>query len=226
MSHPNAKQILWCAILIAGSAVWALEVPPLPIQPLPQAVFNFDQDAPGKPPKGFDLLVAGGDAGVHWEIQTDRHAPSPPNVLAQTGRTQPGDQFAVALLQGPPMEYGEVAVHFKTTAGEENQAAGLVWRYQDPRNFYAVMASGKTETVTVYRVKKGRVQAIDSKDAIVSPLAWHELRLVFVKKNFTVFLDGELAAGNKDGGLRKAGRVGFGTQSDSHILFDDFRVSH
>ncbi len=207
-------------------AMTALGADPLPkAVPTPQALFNFDKDALGKPPPRFTLAITGEGPAVHWEVKQDRQAPSLPNVLAQTGAAKPGENFALALLEGIVLAHGEVAVRFKALSGEEDQAAGIVWRYQNPQTYYVVRANAKEDNCSVFRVKKGKRKEIDTQAAIVTPLTWHELRLSFVKENFTVSLDGELVLGGKDKSFRTPGQVGLWTKADSVILFDDFRVS-
>jgi hypothetical protein len=219
------KFILWCALILGVTAVYAADAPPPEAKPVPLALFNFDRDPLGKTPERFTLIIGGEGQGVHWEVRQEREAPSPPNVLAQTGRTQPGENFALALLDGVHLQHGEVAVKFKAIGGAENQAAGLVWRYRDPKNFYVAMASVKGDVITAYRVRKGKRKILSAQDVIVAPMRWHELRLVFINNSFSVFMDGELVLGAKDSSLLDAGRVGLGTQSDSEVLFDDFRVT-
>ncbi len=46
--------------------------------------FTFDPDTPGAPPHGWLQGVTGAGA-ARWAIAADHDAPSPPNVLMQTG---------------------------------------------------------------------------------------------------------------------------------------------
>jgi hypothetical protein len=214
------------------SAANAMAAESLPIDAIPKdavlppvSVFNFDQDALGKPPARFVFAVAQEGPEVHWEVKQEPHAPSPPNVLVQSGRARPGDNFALALLDGVRMDHGEAAVKFKAISGDQAQSAGVVWRYKDPQNFYLAEASAKDDNCSVYRVKKGKCKLLGTQAIIVSPFAWHEIRAVFVDDDYTVLLDGQLAVGGKDSGLKGAGLVGLSTHSDSVMAFDDFHVS-
>ncbi len=189
------------------------------------AVFNFDRDALRKPPQGFTLAVTGEGSGVHWEVRQDRLAPSAPNILVQSGKANSGENFALALLDNVMLEHGEMAVHFKPLAGDEDQAAGLVYRYKDPQNYYVIFANSGNESCSIYRVKKGKTKQLDSKDVIISPYTWHELRITFAKENYTAFIDGQPVLGGKDSSFKAAGLVGLATKADSVIAFDDFRVS-
>ncbi len=140
-------------------------------------------------------------------------------------KTKPGEDTALGIINTKPVEHGEVAVRFKTLSTEGDQAAGIVFRYQDPSNYYVIAASAKDESCALYRVRNGKRKKIDSKDVIVSPLSWHELRVIFTQDKYTALVDGELALGVKDSSLTAPGRVGLWTPAGSQIAFDNFRVS-
>lgn len=215
-------------LLLCAAAAFAVDKPiielPKGAVPAPMTLFNFDHNAPGKLPPQFTLAVTGTGPEIRWEVREDPQAPSRPYVLAQSGKADPGENFALALLEGPWLERGEVAVRFKAVGAEDDQTAGIVWRYRDPQTYYVVSASAREDTCGVYRVKKGRRERVDEKLVVVTPYTWHELRLIFVGKNYTVFLDGEVVLGGKDKTYLGAGQVGLWTKAESSIRFDDLRV--
>jgi len=193
---------------------------------MPLSVISLDQDPIGKPPGQFTFAVTGEGQDVHWEVQLDPLAAARRHTLLQSGKAAPGDNVALALINGVKLQNGEAAVRFKVTSGEDDQSAGIVWRYQDPQTYYLARASAKDDSCSVYRVKKGVMKLLDTQQATIMPYTWHELRVVFVKKNYTLFVDGELVVGGKDAGLLETGKVGLCTLSDSAVRFDDIRVSH
>jgi hypothetical protein len=140
-------------------------------------------------------------------------------------KTKPGEDYTVGLLNDVLLDHGEVVVRFKTLTTDGDQAAGIVFRYKDPQNYYVIVASAKDESCALYRVKRGKHKIIDSQDIIVSPLSWHKLHITFVQEKFTAFVDGELALGAKDSSFKDPGRIGLWFKSDSQVAFDDFRVS-
>ena len=217
--------ILCAGVATASEDAFNLKTPPKDARPMALDVFNFDRDALGKPPAHFALAVAGEEPETQWQVKRDLQAVSPPNVLAQTGKGEPGDYVSMMLLEGRPLEHGEVAVQFRVMTTEGDQSAGLVWRYQDPKNFYEVVASAQDESCSVYRVKKGKRKLLDQQAAVITPYTWHELRVVFVKDNYSVFVNKELTVGGKDSGLQGAGLAGLCAQGDTAAQFDDFDVS-
>ncbi len=219
------KSLLFAALWLVSSPAIALDALPKDAVPAPQAVFNFDRDALAKPPQRFTAAVTGEAPEIHWEVRQDHLAPSAPNVLVQSGKAKPGENFALLLLDNVVMAHGEIAVRFKALSGDEDQAAGIVYRYKDPQNYYVIRANSKEDNCVLYRVKKGKRKLLDEKNVIVSPYTWHELRVTFANENYTALIDGELILGGKDKSFKDPGQVGLWTKSDSVIAFDDLRVT-
>ncbi len=80
-----------------------------------------------------------------------------------------------------------------------DQAAGIVWRYQDPNNYYIVRANALENNVVLYKVENGIRVAIAPKgrpsrsSGVKHPVpgGWNVLRVLFRNSLFTVFLNGE-----------------------------------
>ena len=81
--------------------------------------------------------------------------PSPPYVLAQLSQDRTAGRFPLAIWSGTSIRNGEVSVAFKTVSGAIDQAAGIVWRYQDPNNYYIVRANALENNIVLYKVEKG-----------------------------------------------------------------------
>src|SRR5207247_2450863 len=80
--------------------------------------FNFDADPVGSLPSG--ALVFSGQ----WGIRAESDAPSPPNVLCQTGTAQ----FPAIALSDAVYADVVVSVRFKPISGRIDQAAGIIFR--------------------------------------------------------------------------------------------------
>ena len=59
-------------------------------------------------------------------------------------------------IRGRDLVNGEVHVKFKPISGSVDQAAGLVWRYQDEDNYYIVRANALEDNVVLYKVQGGK----------------------------------------------------------------------
>jgi hypothetical protein len=115
-----------------------------------------------------------------------------------------------------------VEVKFKPISGNEDQAAGLVWRWQDGDNYYIARANALEDNVTIYHTIKGSRRQFKNANMKVAPNEWHTLRVDFINNKFKVTLDGKVAIESNDDTFKEAGAVGVWTKADSVTLLDDF----
>src|SRR5205823_1564588 len=113
----NAKSFLFMGVMFLAAASGTMA------QPVTEKkLWNFDKDNVGGIPAGFEAYSG------RWAVRADAGAPSHPNVLAQeaTNETWPG-------IVAKDSNYGDLQaeVKFKTISGREDQAAGIIFRYQD-----------------------------------------------------------------------------------------------
>src|SRR5215469_14300150 len=151
-------------------------------------VIRFDADTPGKLPRGWSVAMTHNGAAPRWEIVRDESAPSPPYVLAQLSQDHTAGRFPLAIWNGIAILDGSVSVAFKTVDGAVDQAAGIVWRFQDPNNYYIVRANALEDNVVLYKVESGVRQSIAPKGLPsrsygvkheIPSGRWNALRVVF-----------------------------------------------
>src|SRR5258706_1512209 len=196
-------------------------------------VIRFDNSAPGKLPAGWTVAMTHAGAPPRWEIVRDESAPSPPYVLAQVSRDVTAGRFPLAIWDAIAIRDGEASVAFKTVDGIVDQAAGIVWRYQDPNNYYIVRANALENNVVLYKVENGVRISIAPKGLPSRSYGvkrhipggqWCVLRITFKDSFFTVFLNGERLFETEDRTFIKAGKTGLWTKADSVTYFDEFTV--
>ncbi len=178
---------------------------------------NFDADQTGKMPVGWVCGSTGGGA-PRWAVEADASAPSPPNVLKQSG----SGTFPWCVKQGTAITDGAVEVKFKPLSGREDQAGGVVWRWKDGDNYYVARANALENNVSLYYTEGGRRRTIKYVDAPVPGNAWHTLRAEFKGNRIRVVLDGKAYIELDDSHIAGAGAVGVWTKADSVTAFDDF----
>src|SRR5713101_3806904 len=197
-------------------------------------VIRFDNSAPGKLPAGWTVAMTHAGAAPQWEIVRDESAPSPPYVLAQVSRDVTAGRFPLAIWDAIAIRDGEASVAFKTVDGAVDQAAGIVWRYQDPNNYYIVRANALENNVVLYKVENGvrlsiRPKGLPSRSYGVRhdiPRgSWNTLRVAFTDSAFIVFLNGERLFEAEDGTFTKAGKTGLWTKADSVTYFNEFTIT-
>ena len=184
----------------------------------PYQIVDFDHMQPGAAPAGWACGVTG-RGEPRWRVEPDPTAPSPPNVLRQSGR----GTFPWCVHRDVSLENGFVEVRFKPVAGKEDQAGGVVWRWKDGDNYYVARANALEGNVSLYYTENGARKTLRYVDAPVAGAAWHLLRVEFSGRRVRVFLDGVARIDMEDGHIAGAGAVGVWTKADSVTLFDDFR---
>lgn len=178
---------------------------------------NFDGDPPGALPAGWVCGSTGGGA-PRWTVEADPGAPSPPNVLKQSG----SGTFPWCVKQDTALVDGAVEVKFKPISGREDQAGGVVWRWKDGNNYYIARANAAENNVSLYHTEKGRRITIKYVDAPVAGNVWHTLRAEFKGTRIRVLLDGKAYIELDDSHIAGPGAVGVWTKADSVTAFDDF----
>lgn len=117
--------------------------------------WSFDQAPVGQLPSGFLMQKTGRRTLPKWEVVADPTAPTKPNVLAQRSKENSGEHFNLAVVEDSDYQDLELEVRFKAVEGEEDQGGGLIWRYQDPNNYYVARANPLEDNFRIYRVVKG-----------------------------------------------------------------------
>jgi hypothetical protein len=194
---------------------------------------NFDSATPGQVPPGWTVAMTHTGGAPKWEVLKDDTAPSQPNVFAQVSNDSTSGRFPLAIWEKANFKDGALTVKFKPVSGQEDQAAGMVWRYRDPDNYYIVRANAAENNVVLYKVENGKRSALAPKGTPpktygvkhkVPSGVWSTLRVTFEGNLFSVFFDGTKLFEVEDETFKGAGKVGLWTKADSVTYFDDFAV--
>lgn len=191
---------------------------------------DFSQDTAAQPPRGFQFgHTAGVGAPGRWIVQAEGGN----KYLAQLDADSTRSRFPVAVLTDVSAADLDLSVRFRPVSGRVDQAAGLVWRYQNEDNYYIVRANALEDNVVLYKVENGRRTDLPlkgegrtyGKDAEVPSGQWSTLRVTASGPLFTVYLNGRKLYDVEDTTFTKAGRVGVWTKADSITHFDDLTVT-
>ena len=180
-------------------------------------MINFDQDQRGALPSGWKSGVTG-RGSPKWTIEREDTAPTPPNVLKQSG----SGTFPWCIRTDTSFENGSVEVKFKPISGREDQAGGLVWRWKDGDTYYVARANALEDNVSLYHTTNGRRNTIEYVNAPVAKNQWHTLKVDFSGHSIRVALDGKVYIEQEDSHISGVGAVGVWTKADSVTAFDDF----
>jgi hypothetical protein len=190
---------------------------------------DFSEDPVGQAPKGFEFgHTAKAGAPGKWVVQAEGSN----KYLAQIDPDNTRSRFPVAVLSDVTAADVDLSTRFRPVSGRVDQAAGLVWRFQNEDNYYIVRANALENNVVLYKVEKGKRTDLPlkgegrtyGKKAQVPSGQWSTLRVVAAGPRFEVFLNGSKLYDVEDSTFRQAGKVGLWTKADSITQFDDVTI--
>jgi len=191
---------------------------------------DFEDMTENASPQGFSVALTGEGGPPIWMVKsTDGN-----KVLVQTTSEDKNYRFPLCIHQTFSARDVDVSVRFRALAGRVDQAAGVVWRYQNADNYYVVRANALENNVVLYKVENGKRADLKpigaslfayGEKATVSQKEWNRLRLVARGARFSVWLNDTKLFDVEDNTFTKDGRVGLWTKADSVTAFDDLTMT-
>jgi hypothetical protein len=155
----------------------------------------------------------------HWLVEREQAN----GFLAHRGEPAGQAGFALALLEGDGQSDVSVSARVRLAGGQ--RSGGLVWRVQDPENYYLARLDLDRQDIGLYRVTAGNRTRIDGEDDLeLDATAWHTLRVVQEEENIRVYLGGIRVLRARDRTFAKTGRAGLWCAGDAIAHFDDLRL--
>jgi len=195
---------------------------------------DFEEMDVGLHPTGFSTALTGKGSPANWVIEAHDAATGVSKVLTQRSNEEINYRFPVCIYEGFVGKNVALTVRFKPISGQIDQAAGLVWRYQDANNYYVVRANALEDNVVLYKLEDGRRSDLKptgswpfayGKSAPVPRDQWSMLRVVVIGAKFAVYLNEQHLLDVEDETFPDGGRVGLWTKADSITSFDDFTIT-
>jgi hypothetical protein len=180
---------------------------------------TFDQVSVGTLPPGFTTEAhRQKDPGL-WSVVRVGTNPALHHSAA------PGaDGWSLALVDAPAQPNLRVTARARLSGG--SHAGGLVWHYQDPRNFMAVILDLDDGDIELFRVADGNRIRLDDRDGLdLDDQAWHTLRVSYEAGKTTVSIGGiRVLDRNERRPPPSGGRVGIVAHGGTDAAFDDLRI--
>jgi len=190
-------------------------------------IINFDRPGydVGATPKALapSELNGVGTQAV-WRVAEDATAPNGKQVITVDAKN-PGPVHNIALYELLVAGDFEAEVSIKARTGELDQGGGLIFRAQDPRNFYLVRWNPLEENIRIYQIVDGFRRQFGDCDG-PGTKGWHKLGVRVVGDRIDVYFDGERKMGFRHDVFPKPGKVGLYSKSDASSSFDDLRVRY
>jgi hypothetical protein len=194
---------------------------------------DFDKLAPGSVPPDWSFASSQPRLPGRWVVHPDATAPSLPNILAQLEAAPLPRRHAIALYDKGYTKNGDLSVEMKIVSGKSTQTGGLVWRYQDPGNYYLLTVSADEDTIAAVRFQDGKPTPIAKLgpglkafqvNHKIEPQEWNVLRVTFLNSHMTVYFDHRKVMDAEDSSILKPGKTGLWTRGDTIAYFDNFRL--
>jgi len=194
---------------------------------------NFDAVKPGVAPPNWTFAATRDGQHPRWEVRYDPSAPSRGNVLQQVTGTPRESESPVAVFDKVVCRDGDLSVKFKIAPGSRNRTAGIVWRYQDPDNYYLLRFSADQKNIAIFRVQNGesRVVPIEGGKAGTAGVShdvqagqWYVAKVMFRGPRMRVLFGNRRLFDAVDTAIDHPGKTGVWTRGRTSAAFDDFRV--
>ncbi len=183
------------------------------------AVQTFDQITVGALPAGFTTAAFRQSSPGAWAV-----ARVSGSLALRHPRVADADGWSLALAPGRVPPTLRITARIRLAGGR--RAGGLVWHYQDARNFMAVLLDLHDGDLDLFRVADGNRIRLEDRDGLeLDPQAWHTLRVVHDDGRTVVSIGGIRVLDRHE--RRSAGRtglVGVVATGGSDAAFDDLRI--
>lgn len=187
---------------------------------------TFAKDDAGKLPRGWTTAQTAKADGSVWKVVADDTAPSKKGFVLQQTTAAPKATFNLCVLDDTQYKDVDLRVAFKAVQGKVDQGGGVVWRYQDPDNYFIARYNPLEGNFRLYRVSDGkRIQMAGKEDLEFKAGEWHTLQVAMAGERIECQLNGQQLLEAKSSDLDKTGKVGLWTKADAVTSFDELRVS-
>jgi len=199
-----------------------------------ERTFNFGDYALDQTPSNFVSTVSGQGKPGEWKVildatpsampARDTNAPGMTDqaVIAQVARYAVDQHFPLLILNDDTFNDFTFSTRFKIVGGAMAQMAGIVFRYQNPKNYYVLMASVLDQHFWFFKVVNGqRSERLIGPAVTIAKNEWHEMSVKCEGNRIQCQLDGKPVIPLITDNSFVTGKVGFWTKSDSVSYFVD-----
>ena len=194
---------------------------------------NFDNVKVEKMPPYWTAAVTHAGPAPRWEVEHDRTAPSHQNVFAQVSTTGTPYEIPLAIFDKVEARDGDLSVKFKIASGRRGDGAGMVWRYQDPGNYYLLRFSSGEKNISLFRMQNGQARAIPvvggrpGESSVYHEIRmgqWYVAKVSYRGPHIRVLFGNRTLFEVVDDSLLNEGKTGLCTRAGTVAEFDDFRI--
>lgn len=185
----------------------------------PVRTLTFDQVSPGTLPPGFTTEALRQQTAGVWAVMRIGTNPALHHAPASSA-----NGWSLALSDVATQANLRLTARVRLAGG--SRGGGLVWHYQDPRNFMAVILDLDDGDIELFRVADGNRIRLEDRDGLdLDGQAWHSLRVSHDHGKTTVSIGGiRVLDRNERRSAPTGGRVGVVAYGGADGAFDDLRI--
>lgn len=195
---------------------------------------NFDNLKPGSLPPYWTATATRDITAPRWAVMRDATAPSRPNVFSQVASVTNNAEFPLAVFDKVICKDGDLSVKFEIAASTRRiKTAGIVWRYQDPQNYYLLHFSVDERNIALFHVENGQARPLPVIGGRPGDIGvshdlktgeWYVAKVVFRGNAIKVLFGNRELFNAVDGSIAVPGKTGLWTRGGTVAAFDDFRI--
>jgi hypothetical protein len=199
---------------------------------------RFDDVPVNEAPPGFTNVLYGKGRPGEWKVIMDDVppliAPATPQapvvtrkpVLAQLSIQPIDERFPLLLYEKETFDDFTLTTKFKIVEGVIEQLAGVVFRVQNPTNFYVIRANAMDNSLRFYKVVDGARSPMVGPSVAVARNVWHDLKIECKGNGISAWLNDKPVLPLITDGSFSSGRIGFWTKSDAISYFADTTITY
>jgi hypothetical protein len=186
-------------------------------------IMNFDSYQDNTTPNTFAFTGGQQEKGT-WVVKSDETAPSKPNILAKLSSNETGSEYQIGIVPEGSYSNFEASVKFKIISKEQQQAAGLIVRFQDVNHYFVLVADAMNHRFSLCRAQTDALVCTQDTAVDITDGQWHTIRAQVAAQGIAGFLDDMRLLQRNDEHYLSGGQIGLWTKGDSNVYFDDLKV--
>jgi len=116
-------------------------------------------------------------------------------------------------------------VKFKIISGEKEQAAGLMFRFQDKDRYFVIVADAMNDRFSLCRAEPDKLICTQDERADIKNGQWYTITVHAAAQGIAGYLDDKRLIQRYDQHYMR-GTVGLWTKGDTQVYFDDLKIDY
>ena len=125
----------------------------------------------------------------------------------------------------PDFRNGEISVRFEGISGRIDQGAGILFNLKPNGDYLTLRANPLENNLVLWKFEKGKRSSVKwIRNTPTPSRQWHDLKIAIAGNKVQGYLNGKLYLEDVLP-APVSGHIGLWSKADSHVYFDDYRVT-